>query len=229
MSEDLTYYRTQLILDVLKPIPETRFESVVDFGCGDGSNLRSVAEIIGAKRAKGVDLSVSDVQSGPVVLHRGNLLDYSSDEQYQLVISNQVFEHIYDPWLPRYFNTLKASCAPGGIILISTPNRWRPKNLFRFLTFRRPYMMQPNTGLPPEQHLGHHRECSYRELRSILSEYFQAPEWNFTIVRTIPRLLESRARWLANVFVYFVLWIFWRPSFVSASQDHYVVIRRTPA
>ena len=132
------------------------------------------------------------------------------EEQYELVLSNQVFEHIYEPWLPKYFDILKASCAPDGVILLDTPNRWRPKNIFRVLTFRRPEMMNPNRGVPPEQHLGHHRECSWRELQRVLNQYFQKPEWSVRLVRLVPRPKDSLAHWLVNLSVYFLFWPFWR-------------------
>ncbi len=228
MSEALVQYRTQLTFDILRKVSRTRFESVIDFGCGDGSNLHSLAQKVSAKKARGIDLNVPEVLSGPIVLHRSNLLECVPDEQYQLVISNQVFEHIYESWLPKYFYVLKTSCAPNGIILISTPNRWRPRNILRILTFRRPYMMQSNKGVPLEQHLGHHRECSYRELQIILNQHFQKPEWSISIIRTVPRMIESRVREVANILVYFLLWVFWCPLLVSASQDHYVVIQRNP-
>ena len=62
----------------------------------------------------------------------------------------------------------------------------------------------------------------------MLQEYFQAPQWSVHIVRTVPRVIESQARWAVNILVYALLWIVWRPVCVSASQDHYVVIRRHP-
>jgi SAM-dependent methyltransferase len=227
VNEVLTEYRTQLMWHVLRKASRTHFDSVIDFGCGDGENLRALAEQVGAKRATGIDLNVPEsLSDAPVVLVRGNLLEYVPDHQYQLVVSNQVFEHIYEPWLPKYFKVLKASCAPDGIVLLSTPNRWRPKNILRVLTLRRPYMMSSNPGVPPEQHLGHHRECSYRELETMLQQYFQEPEWSLWIVRTVPRVIESHARWLVNIVGYFLLWVFWRPLLVSASQDHYVIIQR---
>jgi cyclopropane fatty-acyl-phospholipid synthase-like methyltransferase len=225
MHEVLVQYRTQLMRYVLQKAARTRFESIIDFGCGEGANLRALARQVNAKRATGIDLSVTEVSYGSIVLKRGNILEFVPDTQYQLVISNQVFEHIYEPWLPKYFEVLKASCAPEGLIMISTPNRWRPKNILRALAFCPPYMMSQNPGVPPEQHLGHHRECSYRELRTILQRYFQKPQWSFSIVRTIPRVIESPGRWLVNILVYFLLWVFWRPVFVSASQDHYVIIQ----
>jgi SAM-dependent methyltransferase len=226
VNEALVQYRNDLMWHVLQRVARTRFDSIIDFGCGAGENLRVLARKVNAKKAAGIDLRLAEVLSGPVVLICGNLLEYVPDAQYQLVISNQVFEHIYEPWLPKYFAVLKASCAPQGIMLISTPNRWRPKNILRVLTFRRPYMMSQNPGIPPEQHLGHHRECSYRELETILQQYFQEPEWDIRIMRTVPRIIESRARWLVNILLYFLLWVFWRPLLISASQDHYVIIQR---
>jgi SAM-dependent methyltransferase len=214
--------------DILKKGGRDRFDSVLDLGCADGAILRLIAERTGAKRAKGIDMNAREVISPPVVLQRANMLDCLLEEQYDLVISNQVFEHIYEPWLPKYFRVLGESCKPGGLILISTPNRWRPRNIVRALTLRRPYMLSPNRGVPPEEHLGHHRECSYRELRTLLRQYFKEPEWQVSVVRTVPRLLESRLRWVANVSIYFALWIFWRLLVVSASQDHYVLARRGP-
>ena len=143
-----------------------------------------------------------DELQGSIVLHRGNFLEEAPEEQYELVLSNQVFEHIYEPWLPKYFDSLKASCAPGGVILLSTPNRWRPKNILRVLTFRPPEMMNPNMGVPPEQHLGHHRECSWRELYKFINQYFQKPEWSICIVRLVPHpkgSLRSLAREPADI------------------------------
>jgi SAM-dependent methyltransferase len=221
-----TEYRTKMIWSSLTKVSRTRFESVLDLGCGDGSILRSIAVKVNSQKAEGLDLAVSKSKSGSLVLNRGDFLDYKPRERFQLVVSNQVFEHIYEPWLPRYFSVLKESCSPGGIIMISTPNRWRPKNILRLLTFRRPYMMQPNPGVPPEKHLGHHRECSYRQLRNILLEHFREPEWEVRIIRLIPRRTESHLRWMINLLVYFLSWILWRPIFVSASQDHYVIINR---
>jgi SAM-dependent methyltransferase len=226
MDDTLEGYRTQFMWDVLRQAGTMHFESVVDLGCGDGANLRALARRVGATRAAGIDLGVQDQNFGSVVLQRGNLLDYAPSRPYQLVVSNQVFEHIYAPWLPRYFAALKASCAPNGMILLSTPNRWRPKNIMRLFAFRRPFMMSQNPGVPPEQHLGHHRECSYRQLRALMNQQFPAPEWKVVIVRTVPRVIESNLRWLVNILVYGLLWILWRPLFVSASQDHYVIIRR---
>lgn len=96
------HYRTELMWDVLRKVGRTHFEEIVDFGCGDGAILRLLMQKVGAKRAKGMDLNVSELHSDTIGFHRGNLLDHIPDEQYELVVSNQVFEHIHEPWLPKY-------------------------------------------------------------------------------------------------------------------------------
>jgi SAM-dependent methyltransferase len=226
MDERLSRYRTRHMVKLLKRIGRERFESVVDLGCDDGSNLRRIASFVGARTAMGVDFRATDGVSNGISFTQGNLLEFAPVQPYALVVSNQVFEHIYEPWLPRYFAVLTECCASGGLILLSTPNRWRARNLTRFATLRHPYVMNANPGIPPEKHLGHHRECSYRELRSMLLAAFPSPEFRVRILRTFPTPETSLLRWLAQAMVYVLAWPLWRPLVLSASQDHYVVIER---
>jgi SAM-dependent methyltransferase len=221
--DSVVRYRTTMMLHALRQIERTRFRSVLDIGCGDGTVLRRFVPYIGARTAVGIDLDAPD-EDGAVILRRGNLFDFVPEEPFELVISNQVFEHIYEPLLPSYIDVLKASSAPGGVILLSTPNRWRARNLARLLVLRRPYMMQTNPEIRPEEHLGHHRECSYRELQQLLRASFDSRSWRLRIVRSIPPSQGSRLKWLARLAIYGALWPLWRPVFVSASQDHYVLL-----
>lgn len=229
MDERLSRYRTAFMKRILRRLGRARFGSVIDFGCDDGTNLRRMASFVGAYEAMGVDFRAQDGEHDGITLRRGNVLEFVPDHSYELVISNQVFEHIYELWLPKYFATLRASCARGGIILLSTPNLWRSSNLVRLLTFGRPVIQNPNPGVPPEEHLGHHRECSYRELEAILHSEFPEPEFRVRIFRTFPRVESTVGHWLAVAMIYLTLWPLWRPLFVSASQDHYAVIDRVSA
>lgn len=220
-------YRTRFICDVLKAEVGTHSDSLVDFGCGDGRIFETIAGLVGARRALGVDYRAPLERSTPIIEYRqANFFELAPDEPFQLVTSIQVFEHIYEPWLERYFAALQRCCAPGGTILISTPNRWRPSNIVRAITLRKPLMMNANPGVPPEQHLGHHRESSYRELAGILDRFFPCSQWRVRIARPRPRRIGSRSRWIANLAVHDLLCWAWIPLCVSASHDHYAVIRR---
>ena len=229
MSESTLYleYRTQFILDVLKRFGHTGFDSVADFGCGDGRIFAALVAKLGASRAAGVDYNAPVEQSNSQIEYvQSNFFEFAPDEPYDLVTSIQVFEHIYEPWLEKYFAAMKRSCNAGGTILISTPNRWRPSNLVRAMTLRKPLMMNANPGVPPEEHLGHHRESSYRELAEIIARFFPESEWQFQIARPVPRRIGSTPRWVLNLAVYYLLGWAWRPLCVSSSHDHYVVIQR---
>lgn len=221
-------YRAQFAFDVLKKYGRTNFESLADFGCGDGRVLRSLMNKVGASKALGVDLNArEELSTSTITFEKADLIQYSPRDQYDLVISNQVFEHIYEPWLASYFDVLKGSCRPGGTILVSTPNRWRPRNIFRAISLRKPLMMSPNPGVPPEEHRGHHRECNYRELAQIFTEFFPQPDWRVQIARPTPRRIGSTPRLILNLSIYYLLWWAWRPLCVSASHDHYVVVQRS--
>ncbi len=220
-------YRIQFILDVLATHGRTSFDSIVDFGCGDGRLFRVLCEKLAVERAVGVDLRAPAEQSTPQIeFAREDFFEFRSGDPFDLVTSIQVFEHIHEPWLPKYFDALKRSCRPGGTILISTPNRWRPSNVIRAISLRQPHMMNANPGVPAEQHLGHHRECSYRELAELTARFFPADQWRVSIARPIPRAIGSPLRWILNLGVYYLLWFAWRPLCVSASHDHYVVAER---
>lgn len=220
-------YRTRFIFDILATHGRTAFDSVADFGCGDGRMLCAMVKEAEAKRAIGIDFRAPVDRSTPQIeFAREDFFEFTPRDSYDLVTSIQVFEHIYEPWLPKYFDALGRSCRAGGTILISTPNRWRPSNIMRALSLRKPHMMNANPGIPAEQHLGHHRECSYRELSEIIGRFFPKPDWRFSISRPIPRQIGSTLRWTLNLGVYYALWWAWRPLCVSASHDHYVVVQR---
>jgi 2-polyprenyl-3-methyl-5-hydroxy-6-metoxy-1,4-benzoquinol methylase len=71
MDDVLARYRIQFVQSVLhKAVGRIQFDSVIDFGCGDGANLRVLISQMGAKSATGVDLQVAEVCSGPLILHR---------------------------------------------------------------------------------------------------------------------------------------------------------------
>ncbi len=220
-------YRSRFVCDLLKYHGRTKVDSIADFGCGDGRLLAALTEKLGAAHAIGVDLDADPNRSSARIrYHRANFLDFTPDQRCELVTSIQVFEHVHEPWLNRYFDALKRACKPGGMILISTPNRWRPSNLVRVATLRRPAMMYPNPGIPGEEFLGHHRESSYREMAAYLDRHFSSPEWRFQVARTAPRSTGSLGVWMINLAIYCGLWLVWRPLCVSASHDHYAVILR---
>jgi SAM-dependent methyltransferase len=100
---------------------------VLDAGCGTGYGCRLLA-LGGARDVIGVDIarSVLDAVAGEmpdsVRLQAGDVrkLDFA-DDAFELVVCFEVIEHLEDP--SAAFDELVRVLAPGGLLLISSPNR----------------------------------------------------------------------------------------------------------
>lgn len=92
--------------------------SVLDFGCGCGGAL---AAFPGDIDRVGYDFDESQMSYGrDLGLDLRHMRDSESDEDhYDLILLNQVLEHVTDP--ARLLSTLKARLAPGGILYVEVP------------------------------------------------------------------------------------------------------------
>ena len=100
-------------------------KSALDVGCGAGLLAEPLARL-GAK--------VTGIDAAPEVIAvardhaagQGLTIDYRAgdvqdlDGQFDLVISMEVIEHVADPG--AFLNALAARLAPGGLMILSTPN-----------------------------------------------------------------------------------------------------------
>jgi ubiquinone/menaquinone biosynthesis C-methylase UbiE len=100
--------------------------SVLDAGCGEGYGAAMLAET--ARRVLGVDRP--DAVATASARHRDPRLDFRAvdlgrldalGERFDLVVSFQVIEHLPDP--PGFLGALWGRVAPGGELVVTTPNR----------------------------------------------------------------------------------------------------------
>ena len=151
--------------------------TILDAGCGKGENCDSLtiqhpnAKIIGMDIHL-PDLNIAKEKFGNRVefIHSDCLKMKLPNECVDIVISNQVIEHItdYNQYIYEIFRVLK----PGGLLIISTPNFHNPRNVFFKLFFQKPIMRWENRqNLPPEKYRGHVKEFYENELISILEEH----------------------------------------------------------
>jgi len=100
--------------------------SVLDAGCGEGYGAAlltaSAARVVGIDRAEAVRVA-SARHGGPRLEFRPQNLERLDEvpEVFDVVVSFQVIEHIPDP--VAFLRALAARVAPGGELIVTTPNR----------------------------------------------------------------------------------------------------------
>jgi 2-polyprenyl-3-methyl-5-hydroxy-6-metoxy-1,4-benzoquinol methylase len=133
------YRRGDVFLNKVKTHVKNKQASILDYGCGTGR----ISLILGAEgySVRGVDPAVEHIKKAkelnqlPLVkfeLLTGNE-SIGDDESYDAVVSSSVFEFVPDP--EQYIQDIYRVLKPGGILIISFPNRfslWRVYSKIRF-------------------------------------------------------------------------------------------------
>ena len=104
-----------------------RDRTVLDAGCGTGFGSEILARS-GATRVDGFDVSLEAVEHA--LRRAGELAEFVvgdlnripfPDDAFELVTCFEAIEHVADPF--RVMDELRRVVAPGGLVLVSTPNR----------------------------------------------------------------------------------------------------------
>lgn len=118
--------------------------SVLDIGASSGEFLTASIEM--GWKASGIEPSTAGVEAAQskglnVVQSTAERLPFA-DEQFDIVHSNHVFEHLADPQLAanEAFRVLK----PGGLIFIEVPNQFDNIQFFRDRVFNRIVVREQN-------------------------------------------------------------------------------------
>lgn len=98
----------------------------LDIGCGSGlylDQIHSLAKSIKIETLEGIEISEHAMQTAAAKgynIHTCLLENYKPDRKYNLVIMQQVVEHLYD--LDLSFTILAEILSDDGILLVETPN-----------------------------------------------------------------------------------------------------------
>jgi SAM-dependent methyltransferase len=168
------------IADLAKGLAEPR---LLDLGCDAGGRTSWVAERIGASEMHGVELAAdraalaSEKGVNVVASDLGEALPYE-DESFDVVMSNQVIEHLADT--DTFVREIHRVLRPGGIAVISTENLAAWHNvvslLFGWLPFSLTNISEVRRGIgnplglhrgEPGEPRGHLRVLTLRGLREL--------------------------------------------------------------
>ncbi|MBI3706639.1 MAG: methyltransferase domain-containing protein [Proteobacteria bacterium] len=132
-----SYGRVKRLDFVAHVVREVRACTILDMGCGTGSQLtRPLAELFPDVAILGIDAdggSIAWAQAQP----RPANLSFSSDDalaaatRFDLVIASEVVEHVDDP--VAFLARLKSLVATGGRLIVTVPNGYGPFELMSLI------------------------------------------------------------------------------------------------
>lgn len=196
-------HKKRLILKLLRPL---QFNTVLDIGCGSGTNLLALHENFPGLRMMGVDVATSAIEAAKAKFSaRGvdarfgllDLIEHSLPETFDLIMCCDVLEHIEDD--RRALANL--SRMAGRYVLVSSPHgRMRPS----------------------ERHIGHVRNYRLAEMMEKLDEAGFKPinyvTWGFPFYSPIYRDIqeffptsigEGKWDWKKKAISKFLYYLYW--------------------
>lgn len=148
-------------------------KSVLDVGCGTGELLFAIEASFPHGELCGMDVSTAHLpDSGSVRFIEADVTDFRLDRTFDVVLSNQVLEHIAPEDVPQHLNAISRVLSDAGTAIMCLPNRfWGPSDVTRIVDNR-------YCGLTPAQGT-HLNEGSYKELVPVLKRH------GFIRIRTV--------------------------------------------
>jgi 2-polyprenyl-3-methyl-5-hydroxy-6-metoxy-1,4-benzoquinol methylase len=162
---------------------ELEGRSILEVGCGNGLFLKSVARQLRHGRLVGIDVSTSVLPEcgEEITFLQGEVTDFTVPEQFDVVFSEHVIEHLAPADLPLHIRSLRRALTPGGVLIVCAPNRlFGPSDITRIVDYS-----QSGRTAAAGTHL---HEPLHGELTAILREY------GFSSFRTIFPLMKIRNR-----------------------------------
>lgn len=169
-------------------IQELRGASILDVGCGKGEFLLACARMAQPKKLVGIDVFAKNIYIPDKKLRfvQSDIVDFDLGEDFDVVMSDNVFEHIAPQDASTFLCSLGRAIRAGGTLIILTPNRFfGPWDVTRILD-------DSYAGRTPAQGT-HLNETTYSELMELLYQHgFRRFRTIDPLARTSPRLRSRR-------------------------------------
>ena len=121
---------------------------VLELGAGSGLMSQRIAEFFFANeqpdsRVQAVDIDAETFKAKDVAFQKWDLnsLFPSPDQQFDIVFSIEVLEHLHNPY--QFISECRRILRPGGLLILTTPNNLHIGSRFRYLTSGFPSLYEP--------------------------------------------------------------------------------------
>jgi ubiquinone/menaquinone biosynthesis C-methylase UbiE len=133
LESDFHQRRLTCTIDLIKAINPAQGLKVLDIGCGEGFITNEIKKTFPSFDVYGLDYAVSAIKYAHKNFTDVNFIVANAyhppyqDHSFDIVICNNLYEHVPDPLylLKQMGRVLK----PNGVIIISTPSRYRLSNI----------------------------------------------------------------------------------------------------
>jgi SAM-dependent methyltransferase len=154
-GEDKNYFargRIAWLASCLRQLKEEP-QSVMDFGCGTGSAIPYMVDLLAVKSILGVDVSTKSLEIARHTLNSArtrflSFSHYQPNGQMDLTFCNGVFHHIPIEERAAKLNYIYRSLRLGGLLAFWENNPWNPGT--RYVMSRIPFDRDAITLAPPE-------------------------------------------------------------------------------
>jgi 2-polyprenyl-3-methyl-5-hydroxy-6-metoxy-1,4-benzoquinol methylase len=137
--------------------------SIMDAGCGTGQFLLACAKNVKPKRLLGIDVFAENAkfESLNLEFQQADLVEFQVNETFDVVMSDNVVEHLAPVDLTTHLQSIHSALKPGGILIVLTPNRFfGPWDVTRIIDYS-------YSGVTPAQGT-HVNEMNHAELIAAL-------------------------------------------------------------
>ena len=112
-------------------LPKSKNASILDLGCGNGTNMNLLKNKVGYSNIYGVDTSESQIslaQQHVSDVQLGNALDYlgNSSMTFDLILAFDLIEHLTKTEALKLIKLCFEKLNPGGRVVFQTPNASSP-------------------------------------------------------------------------------------------------------